>query len=82
VKLPDSLPGPWPAVRRSVDSPGGPFVAVTEGRTDCEHIYMFPIKDFNPDKAFNDLASTRPHWRACSKSIQCWSSGVEVPHAH
>lgn len=75
VKLPDFLPGMGQLFVDPTTLPAGPFLAYDHDGELVSTIYMLPIKDLNPDKRFDDLASPGGQCRPCGRLLQCRPSG-------
>ncbi|BBD36527.1 hypothetical protein N7E70_025780 [Aminobacter sp. NyZ550] len=82
VKLPDFLPGMGQLFVDPASLPAGPFLAYDHDGKLVSTIYMLPIKDLNPDKRFDDLASPGGNVDHVSVYYNAGHPGVEEPHAH
>lgn len=82
VKLPDFVPGLGQLFVDPSTLPAGPFLAYDRKGELVSTIYMIPIKDFNPDKSFNDLAVSGGPVDHVDVQFNAGHPGVEVPHAH
>ncbi|SJM34659.1 DUF5602 domain-containing protein [Mesorhizobium delmotii] len=82
VKLPDFLPGMGQLFVDPTTLPAGPFLAYDHDGKLVSTIYMLPIKDLNPDKRFDDLASPGANVDHVDVYYNAGHPGVEEPHAH
>ena len=82
VKLPDFLPGMGQLFVDPATLPAGPFLAYDHDGNLVSTIYMLPVKDFNPDKRFDDLASPGGNVDHVSVYYNAGHPGVEEPHVH
>lgn len=82
VKLPDFLPGMGQLFVDPASLPAGPFLAYDHDGKLVSTIYMLPIKDLNPDKRFDDLASPGGNVDHVSVYYNAGHPEVEEPHAH
>ena len=83
VKLPDFLPGMGQLFVDPTALPTGPFLAYDHDGKLVSTIYMLPIKDLNPDKRFDDLASPGGNVDHVSMYYNAGHPGVaEAPLPH
>jgi|SRR5690606_17631192 len=82
VKLPDFLPGLGQLFVDPATLPAGPFLAYDHDGNLVSTIYMLPVKDFNPDKRFEDLASPAGTVDHVDVYYNAGHPGVEEPHVH
>ena len=82
VKLPDFLPGMGQLFVDPATLPAGPFLAYDHDGKLVSTIYMLPIKDLNPNKRFDDLASPGGNVDHVSVYYNAGHPGVEEPHVH
>ncbi|HEY0920844.1 DUF5602 domain-containing protein [Devosia sp.] len=82
VKLPDFLPGMGQLFVDPASLPAGPFLAYDHDGALVSTIYMLPIKDLNPEKRFEDLATSGAPVDHVDVYYNAGHPGVEEPHIH
>ncbi|UDL90422.1 hypothetical protein LGH82_03355 [Mesorhizobium sp. PAMC28654] len=82
VKLPDFLPGMGQLFVDPATLPAGPFLAYDHEGKLVSTIYMLPIKDLNPNKRFDNLASPGGDVDHVDVYYNAGHPGVQEPHAH
>lgn len=82
VTLPDFIPGMGQLFVDPATLPAGPFLAYDHDGDLISTIYMIPIADLNPDKAFGDLSTSGATVDHVDVVYNPGHPGVEVPHAH
>lgn len=82
VKLPDFLPGMGQLYVDPTTLPAGPFLAYDHKGKLVSTIYMLPIKDLNPNKRFDDLASPGGKVDHVQVYYNAGHPGVPEPHVH
>src|SRR5262249_34365708 len=82
VKLPDFVPGLGQLFVDPKTLPAGPFLAYDHDGKLVSTIYMIPVKDLNPDKKFENLASPGGAVDHVDVYFNAGHPGVEQPHAH
>lgn len=82
VKLPDFLPGMGQLFVDPATLPAGPFLAYDHKGKLVSTIYMLPIKDLQPDKGFENLASPGGKVDHVQVYYNAGHPGVPEPHIH
>ena len=82
VKLPDFLPGLGTLYVDPKTLPAGPFLAYDHAGKLVSTIYMIPMKDFDGQKAINDLAAPGGKVDHVSIYYNAGHPGVPEPHYH
>ena len=82
VPLPDFIPGIGQLYVDPTTLPAGPFLAYNRAGVLVSTIYMIPLADLNPDKAFDDLAAPGGTVDHVDIQYNAGHPGVPVPHAH
>lgn len=82
VKLPDFIPGIGQLFVDPSTLPAGPFLAYDRDGQLVSTIYMIPVKDFAPEKSFNDLKVPFGKVDHTDIMYNAGHPGVEVPHVH
>ena len=82
VKLPDFLPSIGTLYVNPKTLPAGPFLAYDHKGRLVSTIYMIPLKDFDGQKGFADLAAPGGKVDHVSLYYNAGHPGVEEPHYH
>lgn len=82
VPLPDFVPGLGQLYVDPATLPAGPFLAYDHDGKLVSTVYMIPLEDLNPDKAFDNLAVGGATVDHVDVYFNAGHPGVEVPHAH
>ena len=82
VPLPDFLPGLGTLYVDPASLPAGPFLGYDHDGKLVASIYMIPLSDMNPDKAFNGLAVGADTVTSVDIYYNAGHAGVEAPHEH
>jgi len=82
VPLPGFLPGLGELYVDPNTLPAGPFLAYDHDGKLVSTVYMIPVEDLNPDKAFDNLAVPGGSVDHVDIYFNAGHPGVEKPHAH
>jgi hypothetical protein len=82
VALPDFLPGMGTLYVNPKTLPVGPFLAYDRDGKLVSSIYMVPMKDLEPKKAFNNLGVAKEKVDHVDLYFNAGHPGVAEPHYH